>query len=391
MDLKKSFTTENAKKNWKKAIDYIIGAAVGAIAGSLFSSNFWQAIIFASVLTILLIVHIVLSNKSNSNCDILKILNNELKSKNYVAVIRIGYVLSRPLHLSGRRTLRNEIGHLIKLACDQMQITDTVIIDDKKILVGYIKAKTLIDDLGWTSFQLKRLNSSIDNIKTGISLALEIKEYKLAVKGYRHLIGILNNSQDEELKAKTIKEANNIINSTEYKDSFNNEFDYKHAKAEFDYSFARTLVDSNPAEALKIALEVQETFKSDIKNDKDRYVKTFDLIGDIYARSENPSTLKKAKETYHKGIIECEKCGRTERLLRISEDYIKLLIKMTRINNIYDLKSWQDIDKEEKVILKKAIEHMKKLENSGDYVNFSKLHKQYTKSRSKYGKNNSIY
>ena len=64
---------------------------------------------------------------------------------------------------------------------------------------------------------------------------------------------------------------------------------------------------------------------------------------------------------------------------------------MTRINNIYDLKSWQDIDKEEKVILKKAIEHMKKLENSGDYVNFSKLHKQYTKSRSKYGKNNSIY
>lgn len=386
MKIKKLFNNPKAKIIWNKFIDWIIGAAIGAVFGAIFSGNWIPATIFSVVLLGLLFIHIVLSIKTNDNCDILKILNGELNANNYIAVIRIGRALSRPLHLSGRYTLRNEIGHITKKACDQLDDNKKLLIDDRDILVAQIKAQTLIDDLGWTSYELGRNDTAIDNINTGIQIAKDIKDYKLAVKGYRHLIGILNSLHREEDRDKKIQEAINIINSQEYKDLFNDESDYEHAKAEFDYAYARTLIDSDPQKALMLAERVQTIFETDQKNDRDRYVKTFDLIGDIYARSNTPASLKKAKRYYYDGIIKCEECGRTERLLRISNDYIRLLIKMIENSDIYNSKSWQDVDKDELFVYEKALGYAQRTENYSYRSKFKKLHKQYIKARNRIDK-----
>ena len=371
-----------AKKIYNKILDWLISALVGALVTTLFTEHFKLSLIFFIILFFMVLIYIFVSNKICVKFDIISILNKDASSKKWIQVIRLGYPLSRPLHLSGRYNLRQVIGNYVFEACEQLDNKKIIRIDDKNIYISEIKAKTLIDDLGWTAYQLGKTEIAIEKINQGINIAEDNMHLVLAVKGYRHLLGILDSKNDYTGRDKAETNARKIIQSQEYKDLFANDNEYIHNVAEFDYAYAKTLIDDKPEDALSIGNRVQEIFHSEITNDMDRYVKTYDLIGDIYACYNRPDKLKTAKETYLKGLSFCEQYSRTERYIRISIDYINLLIKMKSSDtSIYNKDEWNQISKEEKQIFFNANNYTKSAENKAYQKKLQKLHKQYIKQK----------
>ena len=210
----------------------------------------------------------------------------------------------------------------------------------------------------------------------------------MILKGYRHILSICDEINQRERRDSAEKMARDILLSDAYKKSFLSIDYYNHAVAEFDYAYAKTLIDSDADKAMEIALDVQKVFSSEQTEDMDRYCKTFDLIGDIYAYSEKPQKLKKAKSVYLKGIRECEHHGRSESLIRISIDYINLLLKMMRVcRDVYDYTSWeQQIDKEEKEVFEKARVSAERVENKKLMQILIQQHKDYLRNRQRMNK-----
>lgn len=364
----------------KRIMEWIISGAIGAIFGALFIGQYLWSVFFSILILLCAIIYIVATNRFNSKCDIVKIMKDELNAGNNIQVIRMGYPLSRSLHLGGRNTLRYKLGGIISEACDHTS-QSYIRIDDKKIPILYIKAKILIDDLGWTAYRIGYADIAQEHIREGIEIANQIKDYSLAIKGYRHLIGIFDTLSQYEDRNKAENSGRDILEKKEYRDSFTNPNDYEHAVAEFDYAIAKTLIDDDPQKALGMAQKVQIVFSNEASTDMDRYVKTFDLIGDIYASYARPEKLKLAKKTYLNGIKKCEEYGRSERLLTIAIDYIKLLIKMLEIGGVYNDASWEDIDTEELSIYKKALEYAIRIEDRGTLSELKYTHKKYLKKR----------
>ena len=364
----------------KHIVEWVVSGAIGAALGAFLTGEYLWSLLFSASLIICAVAYLVTVSRTNSKCDIVKIMKDELGAGNNIQVIRMGYPLSRPLHLSGRNTLRYQIGRIVSDACDHLP-QDYIRIDDKKISIMYIKAKTLIDDMGWTAYRIGYTEISQENIREGIELANEIKDYSLAIKGYRHLVGILDDLSEFEARDSAEASGRQILENEAYRASFANAHDYEHAVAEFDYAIAKTLIDDQPDRALEIAKRVQDVFSNEASTDMDRYVKTFDLIGDIYANYIRPDKLKKAKKAYLDGISKSIEYGRSERLLIIAIDYIKLLNKMLDVGSVYDSSSWESIDSEELGIYKKSLDYAIRIEDKGTLSELKHIHKKYTKKR----------
>lgn len=327
-------------------------------------------------------------NRIDEKYDILGILKSEIASGNYPIVIQIGYTLSRPLHLSGRYALREAVGRQILTACRKLDKNRKIRINDDNLSVRYIEAKTLINDLGWNVYLLGQSDIAIENIEAGIEIAKSLSNYDLMVNGYRHILGICNHIGQIEKRDNAETEARSVLTSNEYRSTFLTDEMYNHAVAEFDYAYARMLIDEDTNKALEIALKVQTVFSSEQTDDMDRYCKTFDLIGDIYQHYENPEKQKKAKATYLNGITECELHGRSERLIRIAIDYINLLLKMIQNNNVFNNTAWEQIDNEEKEVYNKALVCAERVENKQHMQSLQHRHKDYLKSRKRMRKGN---
>lgn len=384
MKIPAALVSEGARHIYIRVVDAVIGTVLGAVFGALFTGEILWSIMFAALLLIIAIIVIQLSNHINSKCDILKIMRDELSAGKYKLVIRMGYPLSYPLNLSGRYTLRYEVGELVRQACDKLKSGEKVQVNNTSVSVEYIKANVLIDNLGWTAYRLGRVETAKDSIREGIEVAISIREYSLAIKGQRHLIGILDNGRDSDFRERDRIEAiaRALFGSEEYKKAVTGEREYLQTLAEFEYAIARTLINDDPERALTLAKQAKAVFTDETTSDDDEYVKTFDLIGDILAVSSNPNKLKEAKKTYLEGISECNKYERTERLIRISIDYVKLLIKMLQLGNIYSSDSdWEVIDSEELRIYKDALVYAERVENKGFLSELKKAHKTYLKHR----------
>ncbi|MBQ9885809.1 MAG: hypothetical protein IJM37_02960 [Lachnospiraceae bacterium] len=381
MKLANILKSDESRSFFKRAFDWIVAAIIGAVVSGFFTGKYLWTIFISVLLLVCGIIYVVILSHSNSKYDILKILRSELNAGNYRHVIMIGYSLSRQLHLSGRNTLRYEIGKLVDKATTHLQLEQDIRINDDKLSIAYIKAKNLIDDLGWTSYKLQYVDIAIEKISAGIKLAKEKKYYTLAVKGYRHLVGILDEKGDFDGRNEAIESANKILYDTNYRNSFKKIEDYEHVVAEFEYAYAKTLIDDNSDKALESSEKLKIYFSTEVADDPERYVKTLDLIGDIYAHYKSPTKLKIARETYLDGISECEKTGRTERLIRTSIDYIDLLLKMYNNKNVYSTSDWEQIDSEELDIYNKAYECSKRVENKYYISRLKKSHKKYLRDR----------
>lgn len=385
--IKEILTSKKVRTFLEHLAEWIIGAAIGAVISYFFD----KPIVTCAVLVLsafLAILYLFVTLKFQIQLDLFKIMQTELDSGNYIQVIRLGYPLSRPLHLSGRIKLRYNIGSIVKSACEGLERTNVSQIDinGKKLFVNEIKATVLIDDLGWTAFSLHKTQVAIDNIKKGVEIAENAQWQLLVLKGYRHLIGIFDELQDTTQCEDATRKGYDILNSDIFKNSFSSIADYNHVVAEFEYAVAKTLMYSNPNDALTKAQHAQSVF-SNGSPDNDRYAKTFDLIGDIYAGFNDPQKLKLAQETYKIGIQKCIEFGRSERLLRIAIDYISLLIKMLQsTRSIYDKASWDSIDEEEKRIFNSAISCSSNIDNHDFEQQLKNAHKKYIKSRNQYNK-----
>ncbi len=385
--IKKIIFGNKAQNFYQHLAEWIVCAAIGAIGSLLFGRPLIGIICF-SVFGLIAIIYLYVINRAEDEWNIVKIMQIELKANNNIQVIRMGYPLSRPLHLSGRRSLRMKIGNIVKQSCENLISTNvhTVEIDGKNISVKRILSGILIDDLGWSAYEMQKTDFAKDNIQNGIKLALEDDENKLALKGYRHLVGIYDDEQDTTKRENAIKEGYKIIQQNSFKTSMSSN-EYEHIVAEYDYAIAKTLIEEETEKALVMAKRVQNVFSTGSIRDNDRYAKTFDLIGDIYATYNSPSKMKLAKDTYIEGIKKCQEYGRSERLLRISIDYISLLIKMLEVNKkVYDIESWNAIDDEELEKYNISIQCATNIEDHAIKTELRRIHKKYLKTRKQYNK-----
>lgn len=391
----KKIKSENFITCFKHAVDLVIGALLGALISAVLIGNYLWSAFFVVFVIAIVVVYFILISSLNKKRDIYKIIDNELKNGNYIQVIRIGYTLSRALHLGGHYQLRYDIGLLMDKACSQIENNKTIRINEEKLTIEYIKAKILIDDLGWTAHLLCFDDISKNNINNGLKivslLVSKLEAYeageidrdlykrskKLEIKGYRHLIGIVSDNQVD------IDRANSLLDGDVYNRIFS-ENEKEHNKAELNYSIARACISDDPSKALELAKEAKEIFQNDKTSDMDRYVKTFDLIGDIYATYTVDKKLLSAEEAYKEGLKLCREYGRSERYIRISIDYINLLIKMIDVPNMYTKSSWKEMDEKEVDLYRNAIKYANNMENKVFLQRLKSSHKKYIQRRKSY-------
>lgn len=106
--------------------------------------------------------------------DLIKSLKTALKNKNYLEVIRLGAVLSRPLFISGYYSTRAEIGSLVEEAAATINNKEQQMI-------------ALIDSVGWSNIELGNLDKAEKAIEHGQNIAKELNNVFYISKSYRHL------------------------------------------------------------------------------------------------------------------------------------------------------------------------------------------------------------
>ena len=97
--------------------------------------------------------------------------------KDYVGALRFSVLLSRPLWLGGLLEERLENGTIMESCASHENRVD-------------LQIQALIDDMGWTNYQLDNVKEAYVNIKHGVRLAKENKYFFWAAKGERHLAGL---------------------------------------------------------------------------------------------------------------------------------------------------------------------------------------------------------
>ena len=160
----------------------------------------------------------------------IKEVRNAYNNGNYERVCRLGSVLSRELWLSGQYRLRVELGKMIEICAFHSGNTS-------------LRAKVLIDDLGWTNEILGNRMDAVKNIADGLMVAASIGDDYVASKALRHLASIdrrLGKIDDAEQK---------LIKAIGHLD----DIDEAHKKAEMvaslKLSMAKVMIEKGDMEA----------------------------------------------------------------------------------------------------------------------------------------------
>lgn len=132
----------------------------------------------------------VLRSRSAIEFNIVRQVREAFDRKRWLEVCRSGTVLSRSLWLSGHLELRYEIGLLVENAAAFSNNAQ-------------LRARVLIDDLGWTAYRLGNEQKGEKHIRDGIRLARECEDYYIIAKGYRHLASLQRRGGDPQ-RAETL-------------------------------------------------------------------------------------------------------------------------------------------------------------------------------------------
>jgi len=240
------------------------------------------ALIISIIVSLILVIHkftssLMIDDKELILSDeVVKIANTLYNQKKYLEVVRFGSTISRYLWLNGFNKERIIVGKLVEDASSKE--------GRKKEQIS-----SLIDDIGWTYHIIGNSEKAKKNINNGIALAEGNDMFYLAAKGHRHLLGIEKKRGNRNLIVTHLKKAKilteKIIDSSK-KDEMLASLILSEAK--YFYEEERYL------DAEERALESKEIFKDDI----DRIVKVFSILGNIYLKQGHE---QKAKDQYNQG------------------------------------------------------------------------------------------
>jgi tetratricopeptide (TPR) repeat protein len=218
-------------------------------------------------------------HSQDAAASLLEFLRTAYSQKKWEEVITLGRPLSRPLWLTGRYSLRLEIGRLIEGAAAFSGQAS-------------VQASALIDDLGWTSAALRMYEEAKSHLNHGLELALKAGELGLVCRAYRHLAGVYlkmgDKSNAQHFLEESIRALDKVLDSREREE----------LSAGIAYQQARGfLSEGRYSEALTGLVKAQELFAR--LADKDRTLKVHGPIGQAYL---GLGKLTQAKDTFRKGL-----------------------------------------------------------------------------------------
>ena len=253
----------------------------------------------------------IVSNKITVNNDsILDILEDAGKRGCWNEVILIGSALSEFLWYTGKKELRIKIGDIVQNAAIQTEKHD-------------IEARTLIEDIGITTYIIGDKEKGKDKINKGIEIAYDCENYFLACRGNRHLSCCFTkegkSKQAKEYLDKAKKDLTKINNEYEKMEA---EVSIKYAQFKElfineDYKNALLLIEECIADYEAIAMKYQDKSKHNYY----RIEKMNRYKGDAF---NNLQRYHKAQEAYTASCNDSKKNYNYENTLRCCIELIKI-------------------------------------------------------------------
>jgi hypothetical protein len=295
---------------------------------------------------IILIIYSVFEYKEKQ-LDILKIIDESVKMKRWIEVIKLAYPISRPLLLSDRHELRYYLGQQVYKAASALSSRpETINIDNKEISIIEIRANVLINDMGWSFFKMdpsKNYLSAISNIELGIQEAELInstqKKYELKLKGLRHKLVINRERGEEESVKQLIKDLEQELESDEFKKLIESE--KEKIKVGIDYAIGLCNVlyfiksyESDKDKYLITAKEYAEKCNSYYteKNDNENKCKVYVLNGKIKLAKNQQEDIIEALSIFYDGIYLCSAQVRRDYYADLSILYVEAIKRLIKLN-----------------------------------------------------------
>ena len=234
-----------------------------------------------------------IAEKQDVTAVIVAEMQRAFTDRRWEEVVRLGSALSRPLWITGRNTLRIQLGTLVESAASYSQNVRA-------------QAAALIDDLGWTNASMGRHDEARRHIEHGIKLAKQIGDEYLVSKGNRHLSGIAMRETDLSRADSYLAEAKASLAAVSD----------ARLKAELDANFLYVegvLLRRKGAFEDSIAHleEAQRRFTA--MDDRDRAAKCFSAMGDAHLAARS---IAAAKDSYRIGLAVARKLTRKDAELR---------------------------------------------------------------------------
>lgn len=229
-------------------------------------------------------------------------IEDSFKHQRWIEVCNISSVLSRYLWISGQLDLRIKLGNMVEKAAFEIKDVE-------------LRAKVLIDDLGWTTYCLGDVSKAKRYIEDGIRLAKEACAYYVMAKGHRHLASIARQkgdiSETEKKLAEAMQYANMIENINEKEEMLNgllvSEGKLYYAKMDYINSIAKF------TEALQAYQKA---------SDKNREVKVYALLGNAYRKN---MMLNDAIKYYQDGLEMAYSIGRYDEISKNTRCLVECL------------------------------------------------------------------
>jgi hypothetical protein len=213
------------------------------------------------------------------------------RSKEYVEVVRLGVVLSRPLWLSGRWKERVAIGKLVEEAASRKNLQEE-------------QVDALIDMMGWTSAMLGNHSLGQKHIKDGIGIATSTKQFYMVAKGYRHLAGIAQKyGKDIPAALKYLDEAEVAAKQIV------KEYDREEMQAGIHYARTEIFLESNDLPNAEKHNELARESYDRLGDQEERIIKTQTQHARImFAKGE----IQQAKDIFRRAIETAKNLSRPD-------------------------------------------------------------------------------
>lgn len=231
-------------------------------------------------------------------------LRSAFAARRWKEVCRIGAAISRTLWLSGHIALRYEIGSMVENAAAYSH-------NDS------LRARTLIDDLGWTATTLGKNELGWKHIEDGIRLANQCGDHYVLAKGHRHLASLSRQRGDLESTARYLEKAQ------EATVAIADEEERIEMSSSLQLSEAKLLIARGRySEAIPLLVSAQEAFRQG--GDIEREVKVY---GQLAYCQEKLGNAYEAERHYLAGRVAARDAGRFDEFVNTTRSLLALLAK----------------------------------------------------------------